>query len=109
MNPQRDVTEKQTSRSLVADARVQSSTNEVGPSTGREEQRNGVASWSEWILRCGAAAKIQGGTTVWERALLFGGGRRRKQGDLPHFPLSGEPERPGPGGKGCDCDLPTDG
>ena len=44
MNPQREVIEEQTSRSLVANARVQSGTNEVGPSTGREEQRNGAAS-----------------------------------------------------------------
>ena len=44
MNPQRDLTEEQTSRSLVENARVQSSTNEVDPSTGREEQRNGAAS-----------------------------------------------------------------
>ena len=44
MNPQRDLTDEQTSRSLVEDARVQSSTNEVGPSTGQEEQRNGAAS-----------------------------------------------------------------
>ena len=44
MNPQREVIEEQTSRSLVANARVQSGTNEVGPSTGREERRNGAAS-----------------------------------------------------------------
>ena len=43
MNPQRDLTNEQTSRSLVEDARVQSSTNDVGPSTGQEEQRNGAA------------------------------------------------------------------
>ena len=43
MNPQCDLTNGQTSRSLVEDVRVQSSTNEVGPSTGQEEQRNGAA------------------------------------------------------------------
>ena len=43
MNSQRDSTDGQTSRSLVEDARVQSSTIDVGPSTGQEEQRNGAA------------------------------------------------------------------
>ena len=44
MNFQRDLTDGQTSRSLVEDTRVQSSTNDVGPSTGQEERRDGAAS-----------------------------------------------------------------
>ena len=44
MNFQRDLTNEQTSRSLAEDARVQSSTNDVGPSTGQEERRDGAAS-----------------------------------------------------------------
>ena len=44
MNFQRDSTDGQTSRSLVEDTRVQSSTNDVGPSTGQEERRDGAAS-----------------------------------------------------------------
>ena len=44
MNFQRDSTDGQTSRSLVEDTRVQSSTDDVGPSTGQEERRDGAAS-----------------------------------------------------------------
>ena len=44
MNSQRDSTDGQTSRSLVEDTRVQSSTNGVGPSTGQEGRRDGAAS-----------------------------------------------------------------
>ena len=44
MNSQHDSTNEQTSRSLVEDTRVQSSTNDVGPSTGQEERRDGAAS-----------------------------------------------------------------
>ena len=43
MNFQRDSTDGQSSRSLVEDARVQSSTNDVGSSTGQEERRDGAA------------------------------------------------------------------
>ena len=44
INSQRDSTNEQTSRSLVEDTRVQSSTNGVGPSTGLEGRRDGAAS-----------------------------------------------------------------
>ena len=44
MNSQNDSTNEQTSRSLVEDTRVQSSTNGVGPSTGQEGRRDGAAS-----------------------------------------------------------------
>ena len=44
MNSQNDSTNEQTSRSLVEDTRVQSSTNGVGPSTGLEGRRDGAAS-----------------------------------------------------------------
>ena len=44
MNSQHDSTNEQTSRSLVEDTRVQSSTDGVGPSTGQEGRGAGAAS-----------------------------------------------------------------
>ena len=44
MKSQSNSTNEQTSRSLVEDTRVQSSTNGVGPSTGQEGRRVGAAS-----------------------------------------------------------------
>ena len=44
MNSQHDSTNEQTSRSLVEDTRVQSSTDGVGPSTGQEGRGVGAAS-----------------------------------------------------------------
>ena len=110
MNPQREVTEEQTSRSLVEDARVQSGTNDVGPSTGREEQRNGAASSG---ASGSSGAELQRRLKVVrlsgnEHFSLVEVEDERKVICLV-FPFSGEPECPGPGRKGCDCDLPTDG
>ena len=52
---------------------------------GKKINEMGQRARERVILRRGAAAKTEGSETVWERALLFGGCRRRS--DLSHFPF----------------------